>query len=1142
MAKSGVEDEQDGEDYSNPSWEDIPDQEMTFDVEEIVASLRQALQATPAGDPAHADLVTGLGHALFDRYQETGSLDDLYESIERTRNSINAMPDDDPERPSMLNDLGIRLGERYLRQGSIADFDEGAKIFRKITDPLQNDVLDRAGYLFNFSILLGKKYLRTSTMADLAESIRVTEQAVTLTPEDHPEWIARINNLGLRLRDRYSETGDVSDLAEAMRLIRKALEKAPKNHPDYPRLLANLGAGLGDQYTRTGLMAELEDAIQYTRKAVDVVPSDYPNRCLLLSNLGDYLGKRYVGTGRVDDLEESIQVSKEAVDITPDGDPAQAANLNNLALSLGDRYLRMGTINDLDESIRCTQRAIEMTIEGHQYWPIFVSNLGTQLGDRYSRTGAKADLEEAIRILRHAVNAIPQSHINWPALCTNLGIQLSSWYSRTKVEADLKAAIQVAQQALNATPEDHPSRMVQLDLLAILLGRKYTETRALADLKEAIEVARKVVDITPQDHQYRAGVLNNLGDELSNLYKVTDDIRDLEEALERLQEAIKVVPQEYPDLSGVLGNLGDQLYIRYKRLGETQDREDAIVHYQRALNQANSYTLSRIHAGRGIIRCARDWQEAYAAAKLTVDLVPRLSSRSLQNSDRQHVLSQVVGLASDAAAVALQARQTAAIALSLLEQGRGVLGTSIEEIRTDILDLRDKDSKLADQFLRLRDELETAATQNPEIVDSDLKILWQNRASRRYEAGKEFDELIAKIRALPGFSDFLLPPGESEIKAAARYGPIVVVNVSKYRCDALIVEQHQIQALPLTQLSFDEIESKALESDLGSPEVLEWIWDAVAEPVLRALGFTGNPASEDSLPHVWWIPTGPLSKFPIHAAGYHGVGNAETVLDRVMSSYSSSIKTIIRGRRRPRTTVSNQALLVAMEHTPGNDMLPFATKEVEMLRHLCGSMMLKPVEPRARSQDVASHLRDCKLFHFAGHGATDRYDASNSRLILEDGTLRVAELLDMNLSERSPFLAYLSACGTGRIKDDRSVDESIHLMSAFQLAGFRHVVGTLWEVRDELCIDMARITYEGMRDGAMTDESVCRGLHNACCTLRDKFLETQFEGEDRSLLPKRRNGAATTGSKGSGNARSWRDVGALDAEPALWAPYIHLGV
>jgi hypothetical protein len=418
----------------------------------------------------------------------------------------------------------------------------------------------------------------------------------------------------------------------------------------------------------------------------------------------------------------------------------------------------------------------------------------------------------------------------------------------------------------------------------------------------------------------------------------------------------------------------------------------------------------------------------------------------------------------------------------------------------------------------------------------------QARASRRYEARKEFDQLVAKIQKLPGFEDFLLPPSETEIKAAARCGPIVVINVSKYRCDALLVEPHQVQAMALTQLSIEEVEDKAWGADLGSHEVLEWLWDKVTQQILDALGFTQPPSSDDSWPHVWWIPTGPLSKFPLHAAGHHSVRSAETVLDRVMSSYASSIKAIIHGRRRRlQPATSAQALLIAMEHTPGNEVLPFATKEVAMVRNLCRSMSLQPAEPGRRKQDIKSNLQDCRIFHFAGHGGTDEYDASNSRLILEDGTLRVAELLEMNLLERSPFLAYLSACGTGRIKDERSTDESIHLMSAFQLAGFRHVVGTLWEVRDELCVDMARITYEGMRDGAMTDESVCRGLHHASRMLRDQYLKVPTETEDRSL-PQEVNFSGGTSSEEPKGAQSLRDVGAFDAGLAPWAPYVHFGV
>lgn len=211
-----------------------------------------------------------------------------------------------------------------------------------------------------------------------------------------------------------------------------------------------------------------------------------------------------------------------------------------------------------------------------------------------------------------------------------------------------------------------------------------------------------------------------------------------------------------------------------------------------------------------------------------------------------------------------------------------------------------------------------------------------------------------------------------------------------------------------------------------------------------------------------------------------------------MSSYNSSIKSIIHSRRRPVVqSTSSQALLVAIEHTPEQVRLPYAIKEVEIIRNLIKSMDMDPIEPGRRKQDVISYLPQCKIFHFAGHGYTDDEDPSRSHLLLEDGkndTLTVATLLEMNLREYSPFLAYLSACGTGRIKDEKFFDESIHLISVYQLAGFRHVIGTLWEVNDEACVDIARITYEGMRDRGMSDESVCWSLYRASRELRDCWL------------------------------------------------------
>jgi len=730
--------------------------------------------------------------------------------------------------------------------------------------------------------------------------------------------------------------------------------------------------------------------------------------------------------------------------------------------------------------------------------------------------------------------------------------------------ADLEESIQVAREAVNATPEDHPDRPGWLNNLGVELGERYSKTGAIADLKESIQVAQEAVNATPENHPNQARWLNSLGNRLRSRYLRTGAIADLEESIQVARKAVNATPEDHPDQAGLLSNLGIRLGDRYSRTGAMADLKEAILYYQSALRQTNSSTITRILAGKEVLRScviASDWQQAYEDSAIAVHLISKLTSRSLENSDKQHRLSQVVGLACDATAAALHVGEAPLVALNLLEQGRGVLAASLEEMRVDILNLQRKHSELADQFVRLRDELELPVTRNTSFMDENRKSSLHARASRRDVVDNELDELIVKIRKQPGFEDFLLPPSEGEMQATARCGPIVVINVSEYRCDALLVEQHQIRSLALSCLNSKEIKEKAQRGGLGSFKVLAWLWDAVANPILDALGFT-QPPSDDNWPHIWWIPTGPLSKFPLHAAGRHGEGSTETVLDRVMSSYSSSIKAIIHGRRRcvqeGTPTASDQALLVAMQDTPEHTRLHFATKEVKVLQDLCKSMAIDPIKPGRRKQDIISSLPNCRVFHFAGHGYTDDVDPSQSYLLLEDwksDRLTVATLLGLNLREHLPFLAYLSACGTGEIKDERFFDESIHLISACQLAGFRHVIGTLWEVNDESCVDMAKITYEGMRDGAMTDKSVCLGLHKATRQLRDRWLSVPTKARRGSRLVRKvytpvaedEIGAMTTGDRDQRDSRLPRKIVLHDSDDSddrllHWVPYVHFGV
>ena len=475
--------------------------------------------------------------------------------------------------------------------------------------------------------------------------------------------------------------------------------------------------------------------------------------------------------------------------------------------------------------------------------------------------------------------------------------------------------------------------------------------------------------------------------------------------------------------------------------------------------------------------------------------------------------------------------------MKLLEVGSGIIANLLIEMRGDISDLKHRHADLADEYVSLRDELDSPAGSLPSLTTRDGMSFVVSQAKRRREADQRFTELIAEIRAQPGFGNFFLPPSAEEMRAAATLGPIIVVNLSSYRCDAFLVEIDRISVVELPDLTMEEAQRRARGLQLES---LEWLWDTICRPCLDALGFK-DPPSDDKWPRVWRIPTRHLSRLPLHAAGYHHASSSssDTVMDRVMSTYASSIKALIQGRRHivrpPRTSEPDSALLIAMRETPGltaGGPLPFADDEVEILAGLCPSLGLEPAIPPRSRDNILRHLRNCEIFHFAGHGKSDPEDPSQSYLLLEDwmtSPLTAGDLRDHRLQDNPPFFAYLSACSTGTKESDKFADEGVHLAQAFQLAGFRHVIGTLWRVSDRHCMDVARVLYETMQHEGMTDLAVCRGLHRAVRALREGRVEMRWREMNTALQRP---------------AVEVRDIVPCneDIKPSYWVPYVHFGV
>lgn len=1133
-------------------------------LDEAIRIAREVVRTTQDDDPEKGRQLNLLGAALCDRHARTRSVADLEEGAQAIQKAIDITDESSPEISMYIGNLGGVLYTKYERTGELPYLEDSIQVTRQAVRQTPDSDTPKLVRLSNLANQLCERFSRTETRADIEEAIQILGQAILLTDDSSPSRGRALHDLSAALDERFLRYGDMSDLEKSAELLHEAIRITPKSDPGHGRYLVTLGIQLHRKYDWTGCLADLDESIDVTREAAGLVMEDEPLYAQLLSSIAGALGERYTTTGAQSDADEAVQSIRRAIDLTLPDDPDKATYLHNLGTVLANKYWRQRSMETLEEAIRVETDAIRMTPKNHPDQAPFLSNLGWYLYHRHKFLGSLADIREAVKFGLESVRLFAADHPERPGALNNAAISLAESYFRSGAINELRDSIDFLREAVEKSGRGNPRRMEYLHNLGIQLREKYIKSQVLADLDEAIRVTQESAELSPKGHPRLSSYLSTLGVNLYSRFEHTKEPADLERSIQVQRDAVSGIPEAQQLRADQIYQLAVALGSRYVISKQTADIEEAISLHKSIINQPAT-TMTTILAGKGMLQnyaLISDWEQASKVSSAAVHRIRDLISESIEYSDSYSLLREVAGLTSDAAAASLQAGQGELAALHLIEQGRDLLAQSFEVTRASIADLENKHPDLASDLARLRNEVKPSPATETHFPDKHLEFSRQLEASRRYEASKELRRLMVTIRKKDGFKDFLGVPPEGMMQlAAAEKGPIVAINVSQYRCDAILVEHQGVRCLPLPDLKSEEVEMRANQGNLGKPEVLRWLWDVIGHPVLDALGFKESPTKR--WPHVWWVLTGLLTKFPVHAAGYHSRGSSDTVVDRVVSSYSSSIKAIVHGRRRPRKpTTPSQALLISMEHTSDNSSLPFAAKEVELVHGLCSEMGIDPIQIRGCRQDVLSHLPQCQIFHFAGHGYTDPKNPSESHLLLEnddqDRKLTVANLLELNIRERPPFLAYLSACGTGQMKDARSFDESIHLISACQLVGFRHVIGTLWEVNDESCMDIARITYDAIQRSEMDDDSVCWGLHTATRELRDRWLnsvatnsghESRLAEEKGALV----NAAGIGGDYGKVNAANGsptrgnlaRDVMLKVDKPAplaLWVPYVHYGV
>jgi len=134
------------------------------------------------------------------------------------------------------------------------------------------------------------------------------------------------------------------------------------------------------------------------------------------------------------------------------------------------------------------------------------------------------------------------------------------------------------------------------------------------------------------------------------------------------------------------------------------------------------------------------------------------------------------------------------LALEWMEQGRSIVSGQMLQLRTPLDELRQCHPDEANPLGRISRSLGSTAVAYPKYshspTDGAPRSLEEDAQAHRRLA-EEYDRTLARIRSLPGFSEFLRPLKTESLCKAATSGPLIIVNMHETRCHALILLPHR---------------------------------------------------------------------------------------------------------------------------------------------------------------------------------------------------------------------------------------------------------------------------------------------------------------------------------------------------------------
>ncbi|KAJ7473037.1 TPR-like protein [Mycena galericulata] len=1082
------------------------------DLNQSILRYKTAISLTPDGHPNMPSRLSNLGDTLHLRFKRLGNLDDLNQSVLRYEAAIALTPDGHLEKPSVLSSLGSSLLDRFEQLGDLDDLNQSVS---RSKDAIALTLDGHPGIASRLSTLANSllcRFERLGDLDDLNQSVLRSEAAIALTPDGHPDKAAWFNNLGNSLLFRFEQLGVLEDLNQSVLRYEAAVSLTPDSHSEKAKQLSNLGNSLLHRFQRLGGLDNLNRSVSRLEAAVALTADGHPGKPSLLNNLGNSLSHRFKQLGRLDDLNQSVLRFEAAVALTLDGHLEKPTGLSNLGNSLLCRFERLGGLDDLNQAVLRLEAAVALTPNGHPHMPRWLGNLGNSLLHRFMRLGSLDDLNHSVLRMEAAVALTPEGNPDQPLRLNNLGISLLHRFERLGGLDDLNQSVLTFEAAVALTPNGHLHEPTHLANLGNSLLQRFKRLGGLDDLNQSVLRFETAIALTLDDHLDKPSQLNNLGTSLLHRFELLGCLDDLNQSVSKFESAVALTPDGHPDKPLQLSNLGDSLHQRFEQLHDPHDSQQLLCHYIVAASAAAGPATVRFNAARMWAKHAHIHQpssilNAYTTA---IELLPELAWLGLSITDRHYRLSQAGQVVRDAASAAIAVHDYQK-AVEWLEQGRSIIWGQLLNLRTPVDELRKSHPSLADQLVSFSTSLEAAGTHINAVADAIQAQSLRSVAQQSHALALQRDRVLQKIRELPEFERFLLPRPISELSLAAKMGPVAIVNISEFRCDALLLMpgmEDEVIHVPLHDFTAQVAQSLAesLASIVGTPgrsdrlngcregyivpddrfsHILSELWVKIVRPVLNALAIMTRTSQD--LGRIWWCPTGPLAFLPIHAAGLYGEDEAfgSKLSDFLISSYTPSLTALIQGyRQQSESEVGLQLLAITQPSADGQSYIPGTQEEIQCIKqHAKGKVPVLWLDNEMATIEKAQKgMKDSKWVHFACHGVQSSSPTESALLLAGSSRLMLSNIIQLSLPNAD--LAFLSACQTATGSEELQ-DESVHLAAGMLLAGYRGVIGTMWSIMDNDAPQVASDVYAHLLEVSPPDPTrAAEALHLAIQKLR----------------------------------------------------------